>query len=114
VFVNLFENARRFAGERPVNVEAYTKQERMVVCVSDSGPGIPRTDQKRVFEPFYRLESSDPAYRGSGLGLAIVKGFVEANGGQVWVESAPGDGSTFVVELPLGGDGADASETMSE
>jgi PAS domain S-box-containing protein len=102
VFVNLFENARRFASGRPVSVEAYTKHdERLVVCVSDSGPGIPSTDHKRVFEPFYRADDGDIEYRGSGLGLAIVKGFVEANGGNVWVESSPGDGSTFVVELPL-------------
>jgi PAS domain S-box-containing protein len=101
VFVNLFENARRFASGRPVSVEAYAKQgEQIVVCVSDSGPGIPESEHRRVFEPFYRIDG-DVEYRGSGLGLAIVKGFVEANGGDVWVESSPGDGSTFVVELPL-------------
>ena len=102
VFVNLFENARRFASGRPIHVEAYAKRdEQLVVCVSDSGPGIPASEQERVFEPFHRLENGDVEYRGSGLGLAIVKGFVEANGGSVWVESSPGDGSTFVVELPL-------------
>jgi PAS domain S-box-containing protein len=102
VFVNLFENARRFASGRPINVEAYAKHEsQLVVCVSDSGPGIAEADHKRVFEPFYRVDNGDLSYRGSGLGLAIVKGFVEANGGKVWVESSPGDGSTFVVELPL-------------
>jgi two-component system, OmpR family, sensor histidine kinase KdpD len=69
--------------------------------VSDSGPGIPEPEHQRVFEPFYRLENGDVEYRGSGLGLAIVKGFVEANGGNVWVESSLGDGSTFVVELPI-------------
>jgi two-component system sensor histidine kinase KdpD len=102
VFVNLFENARRFARGRPINVEAYVKRdEQLVVCVSDSGPGIAQVDHERVFEPFYRVDDGDIEYRGSGLGLAIVKGFVEANGGKVWVESSPGDGSTFVVELPL-------------
>jgi PAS domain S-box-containing protein len=102
VFVNLFENARRFASGRPIHVEAYAKHdEQLVVCVSDSGPGIPEPEHERVFEPFYRLENGDVEYRGSGLGLAIVRGFVEANGGNVWVESSLGDGSTFVVELPL-------------
>ena len=102
VFVNLLENARRFASGRPIHVEAYAKHdEQLVVCVSDSGPGIPASEHERVFEPFHRLENGDVEYRGSGLGLAIVKGFVEANGGSVWVESSPGDGSTFVVELPL-------------
>jgi PAS domain S-box-containing protein len=102
VFVNLFENARRFASGRPIHVEAYDKHgEQLVVCVSDSGPGIPEAEQERVFEPFYRIENGDVEYRGSGLGLAIVRGFVEANGGNVWVESSPGDGSTFVIELPL-------------
>jgi PAS domain S-box-containing protein len=102
VFVNLLENARRFASDRPINIEAYVKHgERLVVCVSDSGPGIAAHEQERIFEPFYRVDSGDAEYRGSGLGLAIVRGFVEANRGQVWVESSPGDGSTFVVELPL-------------
>ena len=67
--------------------------------VVDRGPGISPADQERIFEPFFR--GGDRRAEGSGLGLAIVKGFVEANGGQVRVESLPGQGSSFVVALPL-------------
>ena len=72
--------------------------------VVDRGPGVPAAETARIFEPFYRARAGGPnpnGHRGSGLGLAIVRGFVEANGGRVWVESLPGQGSTFVVELPL-------------
>jgi two-component system, OmpR family, sensor histidine kinase KdpD len=79
------------------------------VRVVDRGPGVPAAEKARIFEPFYRAADggrvggpdSENGHRGSGLGLAIVRGFVEANGGKVWVESLPGQGSTFVVELPL-------------
>ena len=66
-----------------------------------SRPGIPKAQQERIFEPFYRSGTDATGHRGSGLGLAIVRGFVEANGGRVWVESLPDQATTFVVELPL-------------
>jgi two-component system sensor histidine kinase KdpD len=71
--------------------------------VVDRGPGVPAAETARIFEPFYRAPGGPypNGHRGSGLGLAIVRGFVEANGGRVWVESLPGQGSSFVVELPL-------------
>jgi two-component system sensor histidine kinase KdpD len=62
---------------------------------------VPAAETARIFEPFYRAPNAANGHRGSGLGLAIVRGFVEANGGRVWVESLPGQGSSFVVELPL-------------
>jgi two-component system, OmpR family, sensor histidine kinase KdpD len=54
-----------------------------------------------VFEPFYRAGTAATEHRGSGLGLAIARGFVEVNGGRVWAESLPGQGTSFVIELPL-------------
>jgi two-component system sensor histidine kinase KdpD len=69
------------------------------VRIVDRGPGIALADRERIFEPFYRRDGG--AGGGSGLGLAIVRGFVEANGGRVHVESLPGQGASFVVELPL-------------
>jgi two-component system sensor histidine kinase KdpD len=74
---------------------------RIMVRVIDRGPGIPSAQQERVFEPFYRAGTDRTGHRGSGLGLAIVRGFVEANGGRVWVESLPNQGTTFALELPL-------------
>ena len=69
--------------------------------VVDRGPGIPKAQKERIFEPFYRSGTEQTGHRGSGLGLAIVRGFVEANGGRVWVESLPDQATSFVVELPV-------------
>jgi two-component system sensor histidine kinase KdpD len=62
------------------------------VRISDHGPGIPAQEQARVFEPFHGV--------GTGLGLAIARGFVQLNGGRIWVESEPGHGTTFAVAFP--------------
>jgi two-component system sensor histidine kinase KdpD len=97
-FANLLENAARHSGEEPVSVRARASGGRLLVRVVDHGPGIPRAEQERIFEPFVR---GGNASSGSGLGLAIVRGFVEANGGNVHVESLPGQGASFVVALPL-------------
>jgi two-component system sensor histidine kinase KdpD len=97
-FANLLENAARYSAGQPISVRARVSGGRLLVRVVDRGPGISPADQERIFEPFYRA-GSDAA--GSGLGLAIVKGFVEANGGHVHVESLPGQGTSFVVALPL-------------
>jgi two-component system sensor histidine kinase KdpD len=97
-FANLLENAARHSGDEPVSVRARASGGRLLVRVVDHGPGIPRAEQERIFEPFVR---GDGAMRGSGLGLAIVRGFVEANGGNVHVESLPGQGASFVVAFPL-------------
>jgi len=95
-FANLLENAQRHSGGHPVSVRARDVGGRILVRVVDRGPGVPKAHQERIFEPFYRSGS-----RGSGLGLAIVRGFVEANGGRVWVESLPDQATSFVVELPV-------------
>lgn len=99
-FANLFANAVRHGEGRPVLVRSRETGGRLVVRVVDQGPGIPVQERQRIFEPFYRREGS----QGSGLGLAIAKGFVEANGGEVEVESVPGQGSTFVVSFPMTGE----------
>jgi len=96
-FANLLVNAVRHGGGRPVLVRSREVGGRLVVRVVDQGPGIPEQDRERIFEPFYRHEAS----QGSGLGLSIARGFVEANGGEVAVESVPGQGSSFVVSFPL-------------
>jgi two-component system sensor histidine kinase KdpD len=98
-FANLIENALRYGGEHPVSVRARVSGGRILMRVVDQGPGISAAEQERIFIPFYRGQR--PSGGGSGLGLAIVRGFVEANGGQVHVESLPGQGTSFVVELPL-------------
>jgi two-component system sensor histidine kinase KdpD len=97
--VNLFENASRFSGDKPVKVSATASGSDVILRISDCGPGIPEEEREQVFEPFYRGSDGHGNHPGSGLGLAIVRGFVEANGGRVWAE-CPGEGTTFVVRLP--------------
>jgi two-component system, OmpR family, sensor histidine kinase KdpD len=99
-FANVLENASRYSGGHPVSLRARAVGPRVVVRVVDRGPGIPSAQRERVFEPFYRAGTAGTGHRGSGLGLAIARGFVEANGGTIAVESLPGQGTTFVVELP--------------
>jgi K+-sensing histidine kinase KdpD len=96
-FANLLENALRYGDGRPVLVRSRLVGGNIVVRVVDQGPGIPESDWVRIFEPF---QHGDAAGAGSGLGLAIAKGFIEASGGEIAVESLPGQGSSFVVTLP--------------
>jgi two-component system sensor histidine kinase KdpD len=77
------------------------------VLVVDRGPGIARSEWERVFLPFYRAPGAGHEHHGSGLGLAIARGFIEVNGGRINVESVPGQGTSFVIELPLGDAGAE-------
>jgi K+-sensing histidine kinase KdpD len=97
---NLLENAVRFSRGEEALVRARALGDRLALRVVDRGPGIPSAELKHIFEPFYR-GSEDRSHEGSGLGLAIVRGLIELNGGEVWAESTPGQGTTFVVELPL-------------
>jgi two-component system sensor histidine kinase KdpD len=105
--VNVLENARRHSGGHPVSVRARAvrthggENDRVIVRIVDRGPGIPPLQLERVFEPFYRAGTAGGGHRGSGLGLAIARGFVQANGGKLYVESLPGQGATFVFELGL-------------
>lgn len=101
-FANLLENAARHSGGHEVLVRARRVGERVLVRVVDRGPGIPPAQLERVFEPFYRSGTAETGHRGSGLGLAIARGFLEVNGGRVHAESLPGQGTSFVVELPVG------------
>jgi two-component system, OmpR family, sensor histidine kinase KdpD len=105
-FANLIENAARHGRGKPVLVRARAIGKRLIVRVVDQGSGIPEAEQSRIFEPFYRGPGQPDERSGSGLGLAIARGFVEANGGRIWVESLPGQGTTFVVALPLDGSGS--------
>jgi two-component system sensor histidine kinase KdpD len=100
-FANLMENAVRYSAPAPVSVRARVVGEQLRIRIVDRGPGIRHEDLARIFEAFYRAAPQPSGGTGSGLGLAIVKGFVEANGGSVWAESLPGQGTSFVVALPL-------------
>jgi len=94
---NLLENALRFSPpDSTVAMRAERSGAEVVLRVEDCGPGIPTADASAIFEPFRRSTRS----RGAGLGLAIARGFVEANGGRVWVEPSPAGGACFALTLP--------------
>ena len=103
VLVNLIENALKYspAGE-PVHVQVTSTSSDALIRVVDHGPGLAPADRQRIFEPFQR--AADGGARGAGLGLAIARGFAESNGGRVWAESREGQGSTFVLALPVAAD----------
>ncbi len=98
---NLVGNAIKYSpiGAR-IEVRAYQEEQQVILQVSDNGPGIPLSDQPYIFDKFYRASNVPDDVAGSGLGLAIVKSIVEAHSGRVWVESHPGEGTTFTVVLP--------------
>ena len=84
-----------------VAVVARARDGRLTIAVSDNGPGIPPDQLERVFERFHRVDEARARERGgTGLGLAIARAIVEAHGGRIWAESAPGTGTTVSFELP--------------
>jgi two-component system OmpR family sensor kinase len=96
---NLVANAlAHTSGDGEVLLDARVEGEDVVLSVTDSGPGIPEAEQARIFEPGVRLGS---AYPGSGLGLAVVRAIAEAHGGRVTVRSAPAEGATISLAVPL-------------
>jgi len=101
VFVNLLNNAAQAiatTGEPGhITVTARRWLDGLAVLVSDDGPGIPADVRDRIFEPFF---TTKPEGRGTGLGLSICQGIVREHGGRITVENAPGQGTTFSVELP--------------
>ncbi len=102
VLRNLVSNAQRFAASR-VTISARSDGDTLVLVVDDDGPGIPELDRVRIFEPFARLDDSRTRDTGGvGLGLAIVRRILEAHGGSVHIDDAPGGGARFVTRWPNG------------
>ena len=98
---NLLHNAIKFTpDEGRVRLRAYPQAGDAVIEVSDTGPGVPPEDLPRVFERFFRGDRAR-AGCGTGLGLAIAKHVVEAHGGRIWAENAPGQGAIFRFTLPV-------------
>jgi two-component system sensor histidine kinase KdpD len=122
VLINLIENAAKYTlPGTPIMIGARRLPEAVELSVHDDGPGIPAASQRHLFEKFYRAPSATGA-PGTGIGLTISKGLVEAHGGHISVESAPGEGTTFRFTLPLSteaeggrreGEGTDISPSAS-
>jgi signal transduction histidine kinase len=101
--LNLVNNALKYSQDRKfIGVNVFRDNGSVKLEVVDHGIGIPVDEQTKIFEKFYRV--GDPLVhntKGSGLGLSLVRHVVEAHGGQVVVDSAPGRGSKFTIVLPL-------------
>jgi signal transduction histidine kinase len=88
-------------GAEQAGADGGTPEVGLRVTVTDSGIGIPIENQELIFEPFFQVDSSSTRrYGGTGLGLTLAKSYIEANGGYIWVESTPGQGSAFTFSLP--------------
>jgi signal transduction histidine kinase/HAMP domain-containing protein len=101
VVVNLVTNAAKYASGKPIHIDLSQFGSTVRLAVKDEGPGIAYQDQDRIFDRFERVRSRDHV-EGLGLGLYISKQIVEAHGGKIRVISKEGDGSMFIVDLPLG------------
>jgi signal transduction histidine kinase len=115
VVSSLLSNAVKFTPDRgrvgvavrpgPLSPHETDEAGAIQLVVSDSGIGIPRDHVAKIFEPFFQVDSSSTrAFGGTGLGLTLAKAYVEAHGGRIWVDTAPGQGSTFVATFPLRGE----------
>lgn len=104
ILINLVGNAVKFTQQGGVTVRLGVKDNHvphLLIEIEDTGPGIAPEDQQRIFEPFVQLAESSSARGGSGLGLSISRQFVQLMGGTITLDSAPGIGSRFRIDLPL-------------
>ncbi len=98
---NLIGNAIKYTpAEGKVTIQASTQNNQTVISVSDTGMGIPASDQARIFNKFYRGSNVVDITPGTGLGLSIVQSVLDRLNGRIWVDSKEGKGSTFTVLLP--------------
>jgi two-component system sensor histidine kinase VicK len=104
ILINLIDNSMKFGKSMPsreITIKVWPEPDTAKISVSDSGPGIPRHDLKKVFDDFYRVDSNlTRTTGGTGIGLALVKKLVTLMGGSVWAENNDGPGCTITISLP--------------
>ena len=99
---NLMTNASKFTPEGgSITLRARKRPGELLIEVQDTGIGISREEQTKLFKPYSRINADRQKHPGLGLGLALAKQVIELHGGRIWVESESGKGSTFFVSLPL-------------
>ncbi|HEY9487880.1 MAG TPA: ATP-binding protein, partial [Chryseosolibacter sp.] len=106
VLLNLISNAIKFTDKGTITVSAKNQGQEVMFAVIDTGAGIPTDKQDMIFEPFIQTMNGEKQNQGTGLGLPISRSLVRALGGDLWVDSEPGEGSAFFFTLPLEGEGA--------
>ncbi len=103
VLTNLISNALRYTDRGGhIRVSGEKLDPYVHISVSDDGAGIPFEEQSKIFDKFVQIKT-DKALGGTGLGLTICREIVRAHGGTIWVDSTPGEGSTFTFTLPIAG-----------
>jgi len=111
ILTNLISNANRYTQQGgEIRVIVSYNQDSITVAISDNGPGIDSAEHELIFERFYRSTSSQASKTGTGLGLTIARSLVELHGGKIWVDSAPGKGSSFFFTLPAQTQASQSSE----
>jgi signal transduction histidine kinase len=100
VIENLFTNAIKYAPGAPIAVSLEQNGEDVLITFKDKGPGIDQESLPLIFDRFYRARN-EKTITGTGLGLYICKQIIEAHRGKIWAESTPGQGTTFLIELPI-------------
>jgi signal transduction histidine kinase len=103
ILLNLLSNAIKFTDEGSVTLCASSQEDKIMFAVIDTGTGIPPEALSVIFEPFVQTIDGIKLEQGTGLGLPISRSIVQAHGGELWVESQPGKGSTFYFSLPIAG-----------
>jgi len=101
VVANLISNSIKYAPEGEIRISGQTRPDKVIVCVSDQGPGIAPEDLPHVFDRFYRAPEASRQTKGAGLGLYLSRAIVEAHGGNMWVDPESGHGARICFSLPL-------------
>jgi signal transduction histidine kinase len=102
IVLNLLDNAVKYGPVgQTVNVSLTSTADKVIIAVEDKGPGVPRSEREKIWDPYVRLSrAAESAAGGSGIGLSIVRELVRLHGGRAWVEDAAGGGARFIVEFP--------------
>jgi signal transduction histidine kinase len=105
VFLNIIENAASaiegLQSDKCLTIKTERNKEVVKISISDTGPGIPKEQLTKIFEPFFNTTRQHKKSKGAGLGLSVAYSIVDQHNGRVYASSESGAGATFIIELPL-------------